>query len=85
MAYTKILVINSRLDVRVNYAINEEKTRLDFSLQYAMNGEKTADDKVLFESTINCIKGSAYQNMMKIKKRYHKEGGILGVSYYTII
>ena len=78
MAYTKILVIKSRLDVRVNYAINEEKTSLDFSLQYALNGEKTSDDKILYESTIHCIKGSAYQNMMKVKKRHHKEGGVLG-------
>ena len=85
MAYTKILVIKSRLDVRVNYAINEEKTSLDFSLQYALNGEKTSDDKILYESTVNCIKGNAYQNMMKVKKRHHKEGGVVGLPYYSVI
>ena len=78
MAYTKILVIKSRLDVRVNYAVNKEKTSLDSSLQYALNEDKTSDKKVLYESTINCIKGNAYKNMVKVKKRYHKEGGVRG-------
>lgn len=78
MAYTKILVIKSRLDIRVNYVINEDKTGLSTSMEYALNEEKTSDERVLFESTINCMKDTAYRSMMKTKKRYHKEGGVLG-------
>jgi len=78
MAYTKILVIKSRLDIRVNYAINEDKTGLNASMEYALNEKKTSDERVLFESTINCMKETAYPSMMKTKKRHHKEGGVLG-------
>jgi len=42
MAVTKKLVINSRLDSRVNYVLNEDKTKgLVNSIEYAVNKEKT--------------------------------------------
>jgi len=83
MAYTKILVIKSRLDARVNYAINEEKTSgLDASMDYALNENKTIDKHILFESSVNCLKDTAHSSMLKIKKRYKKTSGIQG--YHVI-
>ena len=41
MAIVKIIAIRDRLDKRVNYAINGEKTTLDAGITYAVNSEKT--------------------------------------------
>ena len=41
MAITKIIAIRDRLDKRVNYAVNGEKTTLDAGITYATNPEKT--------------------------------------------
>ncbi len=39
MAITKIIAIRDRLDKRVNYAVNGEKTTLDTGITYATNPE----------------------------------------------
>lgn len=52
MAITKIIAIRDRLDKRVNYAVNGEKTTLDTGITYAANPEKT--EQLFFTSAINC-------------------------------
>ena len=52
MAIVKIIAIRDRLDKRVNYAINGEKTSLDAGITYAANPEKT--EQHFFASAINC-------------------------------
>lgn len=52
MAITKIIAIHDRLDKRVNYAVNGEKTTLDTGITYAANPEKT--EQHFFTSAINC-------------------------------
>ena len=52
MAYTKVFAIRARLDDRVKYAINGEKTELDEWIVYTADPEKT--DTVRFVTTLNC-------------------------------
>lgn len=40
MAIVKIIAIRDRLDKRVNYAINGEKTTLDAGITYASGGRQ---------------------------------------------
>ena len=55
MAVTKKLVINSRLDSRVNYVLNEDKTKgLVNSIEYAVDKEKTVSERTVYETAINC-------------------------------
>ena len=49
MAYTKVFAIRARLDDRVKYAINGEKTELDEWIVYTADPEKT--DTVLWRTT----------------------------------
>ena len=68
MAVTKKLVINSRLDSRVNYALNEEKTKgLVQSIEYAVNRTKTESEKTIYETAINCTLKNAYSEMIETK------------------
>lgn len=78
MAYTKIRVIRQRLDDRVDYVLNKEKTTLGSSIEYAMNKQKTITEKKLYESTVNCRKNNAYKKMVKTKEYYDKTDGIQG-------
>ena len=41
MAYTKVFAIRARLDDRVKYAVNGEKTELDEKIIYTADSEKT--------------------------------------------
>ena len=41
MAYTKVFAIRARLDDRVKYAVNGEKTELDERIVYTADPEKT--------------------------------------------
>ena len=58
MAYTKIIVIHSRLDRCLGYTQDEEKTSLETVLDYAMNRDKTEQD--CFETALNCDRKTAY-------------------------
>jgi len=78
MAYTKIRVIRQRLDDRVEYVLNKEKTTLGSSIEYAMNERKTITEKKLYESTVNCRKNNAYKKMIKTKEYFDKTDGIQG-------
>lgn len=78
MAITKKFVINKRLDDRVNYVLNTDKTYMKNALEYAMNENKTEDEESVFKTAINCNLETAYQDMMDTKKRKRNTGGRLG-------
>lgn len=63
VAYDKIIAIHSRLDNRISYALNVEKTSC---------GER------ILQTAINCCAVSAYNDMQATKARWGKTGGILG-------
>ena len=80
MAITKIIAIRDRLDKRVNYAINGEKTTLDAGITYAANPEKT--EQYFFTSALNCEScETAYAEMQATKQRFGKLGGVVGYHF----
>ena len=52
MAYTKVFAIRARLDDRVKYAVNGEKTELNEKIGYAADLVKTSS--VRFVTALNC-------------------------------
>ena len=80
MAYDKIIPVKSRLDHCVNYVLNPEKTDLGRVLDYIGNADKTItpDGRVVLETAINCQLETAYREMQDTKKRWSKQGGVLG-------
>ena len=82
MAIVKIIAIRDRLDKRVNYAINGEKTTLDAGITYAVNSEKTKQH--FFASAINCEScETAYAEMQETKRCFGKANGVVG--YHAVI
>lgn len=80
MAITKIIAIRDRLDKRVNYAVNGEKTTLDTGITYAANPEKT--EQLFFTSAINCEScETAFAEMQATKQRFGKLGGVVGYHF----
>ena len=80
MAITKIIAIRDRLDKRVNYAVNGEKTTLDTGITYAANPEKT--EQLFFTSAINCEScETAFAEMQATKRRFGKLGGVVGYHF----
>ena len=80
MAITKIIAIRDRLDKRVNYAVNGEKTTLDTGITYAANPEKT--EQLFFTSAINCDScETAFAEMQATKQRFGKLGGVVGYHF----
>ena len=80
MAITKIIAIRDRLDKRVNYAVNGEKTTLDAGITYAANPEKT--EQYFFTSALNCEScETAYAEMQATKQRFGKLGGVVGYHF----
>ena len=80
MAYTKVFAIRRRLDDRIDYVVNGEKTALDAGITYATNPEKT--EQHFFTSAINC--GScetAYAEMQETKQRFGRLGGVVGYHF----
>ena len=81
MAVTKILAVRNRLDKRVAYVTNEQKTHLDASMTYITNPEKT--EQSFFVSAINCNSAqTAFEEMMDTKRCFDK---LDGVQAYHII
>lgn len=78
MAITKIIVIRDRLDKRVSYALNEDKTALNNVLEYAMDDNKIQGEQRLYESAVNCDKATAFQDMMQTKKHFGKTDKVQG-------
>ncbi|MCG4656940.1 relaxase/mobilization nuclease domain-containing protein [Flavonifractor plautii] len=80
MAYTKIFAIRARLDDRVKYAINGEKTELNEKIGYAADFVKTGP--VRFVTALNCKSAeTAFDVMQKTKKKFGKTGGVLGYHF----
>jgi len=63
MAITKVVSIKKRLDQRVAYALNQDKT---------------GNEVRYYETTINCMKDNAYEQMMNTKKHFDKLNGVQG-------
>ncbi len=78
MAITKIIVIRVRLDKRVSYVLNEDKTGLGNVLEYAMDKDKIQGEQKLYESAVNCDKETAFQDMMQTKKHFGKMDKVQG-------
>ena len=80
MAITKIIAIRDRLDKRIDYAVNGEKTTLDAGITYATNPEKT--EQHFFTSALNCEScETAYAEMQATKQRFGKLGGVVGYHF----
>ena len=80
MAYTKIFAIRARLDDRVKYAINGEKTELDEKIGYAADPQKT--HTVRFVTALNCRSAdTAFDTMRRTKEKFGKTGGVLGYHF----
>lgn len=80
MAYDKIIPVRRRLDHCVNYVLNPSKTDLGAVLEYIGNPDKTItpDGRAVLETAINCQLKAAYREMQDTKKRWSKQGGVLG-------
>lgn len=77
MAYTKVFAIRDRLDKRVNYAVNADKTILDDKIEYATNPAKTKE--VQYVKVLNCDNAeTAFDEMRATKRKFKKTGGVLG-------
>ncbi len=80
MAITKVFAIRIRLDDRVKYVANGEKTTLDAGIAYAVNPEKTEQN--FFVSTLNCSSPeTACAQMMETKRTFGKTSGVLGYHF----
>ena len=80
MAYTKVFAIRRRLDDRIHYVTNGEKTALDAGITYAANPEKT--EQYFFTSALNCESCEmAYAEMQTTKQRFGKLGGVVGYHF----
>ncbi len=63
MAYTKIIAIHDRLDLAINYVLNEEKTTYEHQQ---------------FKGAVNCSIDKAYRQMADTKEQYGSKGSIKG-------
>lgn len=63
MAYDKIITIHSRLDRRINYALNKEKC---------------SDNGQLLQAAINCRLDTACRDMLDTRQRWDKLNGVQG-------
>lgn len=80
MAYTKVFAIRARLDDRVKYAVNGEKTELNEKIGYAADLVKTSS--VRFVTALNCKSAeTAFDVMRKTKEKFGKTGGVLGYHF----
>ncbi len=80
MAYTSVIPVR-RLDQAVKYVMNKEKTTavsLQDALDYAANRDKT--EQSCFESSYACTLETAFADMRQTKERWHKSGGVQGIT-----
>jgi hypothetical protein len=82
VAYTSVIPVH-RLDNAIDYTLDEKKSSrreneksLEGEIGKALNQEKTEQD--LFQSAIGCTCDTAFEDMCKIKKMWHKEKGVQG-------
>lgn len=87
MATTSLWEVHQRLDKVIDYATNKEKTQnenydkelyksLHDTIEYATANFKT--EKQMYVTAINCDEKTAFKEMLKTKKHFGKEGGIIG-------
>ena len=74
MAYDKIITLRGRMDHCLDYVLNVEKTGLANALAYVENPAKT--HRLI--TGINCEVDTALSDMRATKKRWDKNGGVLG-------
>lgn len=80
VAVTKVFAIRVRLDDRVRYITDGEKTSLASSIAYISNPEKT--EQFFFTSALNCSSvDTALSEMMETKQQFGKMGGVLGYHF----
>ena len=80
MAVTKVFAIRVRLDDRVRYITDGEKTSLASGITYISNPEKT--EQFFFTSALNCSSvDTALSEMMETKQQFGKTGGVLGYHF----
>ena len=80
VAYTKVFAIRARLDKRVRYITDGEKTSLASSITYISNPEKT--EQFFFTSVLNCSSvDTALSEIMETKQQFGKMGGVLGYHF----
>ena len=80
VAVTKVFAIRVRLDDRVCYITDGEKTSLASSITYISNPEKT--EQFFFTSALNCSSvDTALSEMMETKQQFGKMGGVLGYHF----
>ena len=83
MAITKVFAIRVRLDDRVKYVVNGEKTELNSGIAYAVNPEKT--EQKFFVGTLNCTSlENAFDRMMETKRVFGKTDGVLGYTFQSL-
>ena len=63
MAYDKIITVHSRLDRRINYALNPDKAR---------------DGETVLCAGLNCRAETACRDMLDTKRRWDKLKGVQG-------
>ena len=80
MAVTKVFAIRVRLDDRVRYITDGEKTSLASGITYISNPEKT--EQFFFTSALNCSSvDTVLSEMMETKQQFGKMGGVLGYHF----
>jgi len=72
MATTKIITIQQRLDVCIDYAINPEKTDPAILAELGYDPHTAENTENLFVSAINCGRDTAYEEMCTTKKCWNK-------------
>ena len=88
MATTSIWKVEKRLDVVVDYVVNEKKTNeanyyeLHKVIEYAKASYKTEEQ--LYVTSINCSKEKIVEEMIETKKIFQKEDGIIRLSCFSI-
>ncbi|MBR6802120.1 MAG: relaxase/mobilization nuclease domain-containing protein [Eubacteriaceae bacterium] len=89
MAVTKIWDVRGNLSTVIKYVDNDEKTALfgkdDISalrdiMNYATNDYKT--EKQFYVSGVNCFPETAREQMIAVKQKFAKEGGIIAYHAY---
>lgn len=81
IAYTSVIPVH-RLDCTIHYVLDDEKCSrkkeksLKEEIGKALNQGQT--EQGLFESALGCTCETAFEDMCRIKKMWHKEGGVQG-------
>ncbi len=75
MAYTSIIPVR-RLSGSIDYITDKSKTTLKSEIGSALNHD--GSETVCFQSALSCTLETAFEDMLSVKRQWHKEGGIQG-------